>query len=181
MRLILIAALYTAIASTANADMAKLELLKVDDMRKLQVHKVSKLIPKSQFIKADGVSATLSELHGKIVLLNFWATWCAPCRKEMPQLSELQRLLSGDDFEVLTIATGRNDPVKMELFFDEIGIKNLPLHRDPQQLLARSMGVLGLPASIILDRDGREIARMLGDANWSSENAIAILKTIISN
>ena len=181
MRVLLIAALYTAIVSTANADTSKLEALKIGDMRKLQFHTISKSIPQTEFIKENGDVALLSSLEGKIVLLNFWATWCAPCRKEMPQLSELQRLLGGDDFEVLTIATGRNDPVKMHLFFDQIGINNLPLDRDPQQSLARAMGLLGLPASIIIDRGGHEVARMLGDADWNSDSAIAIIKTIIAN
>ena len=98
MRVLLIAALYTAIVSTANADTSKLEALKIGDMRKLQFHTISKSIPQTEFIKENGDVALLSGLEGKIVLLNFWATWCAPCRKEMPQLSELQRLLGGDDF-----------------------------------------------------------------------------------
>ena len=181
MRVLFIVALYTAIVSTANADTSKLDALKIGDMRKLQFHTSSKPIPKTEFIKESGDIALLSSLEGKVVLLNFWATWCAPCRKEMPQLSELQRLLGGDDFEVLTIATGRNDPVKMQVFFDQIGINNLPLDRDPKQSLARAMGLLGLPASIIIDRGGHEVARMLGDADWNSDSAIAIIKTIIAN
>jgi len=95
-------------------------------------------------------------------------------------LSALQRDLGGDGFEVLTIATGRNPPPAMKAFFDEIGVENLPLHRDPDMALAREMGVIGLPATLILDREGREIARMLGDAEWDSDSAVSLLRTLIA-
>lgn len=94
-------------------------------------------------------------------------------------LSELQTDLGGDHFEVVTIATGRNVPQGMVKFFDDIGVDNLPLHRDPKQVLARQMAVLGLPITVILDPEGREIARLRGDADWSSDTAKAILQTLI--
>ena len=114
-----------------------------------------------------------------MVVLNFWATWCAPCRKEMPHLSALQDEMGGDDLQVVTVATGRNPRPAMERFFAEIGVENLPLHTDERQSLSRSMGVLGLPATIILDRDGRELGRMQGEADWSSLSATRILQAII--
>jgi thiol-disulfide isomerase/thioredoxin len=110
--------------------------------------------------------------------VNFWATWCAPCRAEMPHLSNLQTQLGSDDLSVVTIATGRNPRPAMERFFEEISVDNLPLHADPRSTLARNMGVLGLPITVILDRDGQEIARLQGDADWSSESAIAILTAL---
>jgi thiol-disulfide isomerase/thioredoxin len=113
-------------------------------------------------------------------VLNFWATWCAPCRKEMPQLSELQAELGGDAFEVVTIATGRNPPQAMQRFFEEIGVDNLPLHMDPKQALAREMAVMGLPITVILNPEGQEIARMRGDADWSSDSAKAIVSALIA-
>lgn len=94
-------------------------------------------------------------------------------------LSDLQREFGGEDFEVVTLATGRNPPPAMKSFFDEIGVDNLPLHRDPGSALAREMGVLGLPITVILNPDGDEVARMRGDANWASDNAKAILRTIL--
>jgi thiol-disulfide isomerase/thioredoxin len=95
----------------------------------------------------------------------------APCRKEMPMLAELQTELGGDAFEVVTIATGRNAPQAMQAFFDEIGVTNLPLHNDTNSGLARAMGVLGLPATLIVAPDGHEIARLQGDADWASDSA----------
>ncbi len=133
----------------------------------------------STFTTEDGGTATLADFEGKHVLLNFWATWCAPCRKEMPMLSELQTEFGGDDFEVLTLATGRNAVPAIESFFDEIGVTNLPAHRDPGQKVAREMGVLGLPITVILDPEGREVARMQGDAHWSSESAKAMIAGLI--
>ena len=181
MRILLIIFLYMAIASTANADITQLETLKVGDMRKLKFQKIGNSVPVSPFLDANGASISLTNFSDKFILINFWATWCAPCRKEMPQLSKLQLQMGGKDFEVLTIATGRNDPNQMALFFEEIGVQNLPLYRDPKQELARNMGVLGLPTSIIIDRNGYEIARLLGDADWYSDSAIEIIKYLILN
>ena len=94
-------------------------------------------------------------------------------------LSELQEDFGGDRFEVVTIATSRNMPVKLKAFFEEIGVENLPLHRDPKSVLARQMGVLGLPVTVILDPDGQEIARMTGDADWASDSAKAAIAALI--
>jgi hypothetical protein len=97
----------------------------------------------------------------------------------MPMLAELQTELGGEDFEVVTLATGRNPPPAMKAFFEEIGVSNLPLHRDPGSGLAREMGVLGLPITVVLNPEGEEVARLRGDADWASDNAKAILKTIL--
>ncbi len=134
----------------------------------------------AEFQLADEAgTATLADYEGKVVLVNFWATWCAPCRKEMPALSELQKELGGEQFEVLTIATGRNSPEGIEKFFSEIGVDNLPRHQDPKQALAAQMGIFGLPISVILDAEGREIARLRGDADWSSDSAKAVIKALL--
>jgi hypothetical protein len=98
----------------------------------------------------------------------------------MPELSAVQQTLGGADLIVLTVATGPNPPAKIAEFFKTIGVSNLPAHRDPRQNLARAMNVLGLPVTAILDRDGAEIARLLGDANWHSDSALAILRAVIA-
>jgi thiol-disulfide isomerase/thioredoxin len=167
------------VANTGSAETA-VEALRDGDMRKLNFHSEPVAPVLTPFEGEDGQEMTLADYEGKFIVLNFWATWCAPCRIEMPTLSALEAAMGGDDLEVVTIATGRNDPVAMEQFFAEIGVDNLPLHRDPRQLLARDMGVLGLPITVILDPEGNEIARLQGDADWASESAMAILATLIA-
>lgn len=158
-------------------DYAAVEPLREGDMLKLQlgVNRGS-MVP---FIHEDGSEMTLADYEGQYVLLNFWATWCAPCRKEMPHLSEVQAEMGGDDFQVVTVATGSNQRPAMERFLAEIGVDNLPLHTDNNSALARDMGVVGLPVTILLDPQGFEIARLIGDADWASENAKEILRELM--
>lgn len=173
--------LYTALgllANTAVAETTNLADLLEGDMRKLTLHSAPIAGSDVGFVGADGADMTLADFNGKYVLVNFWATWCAPCRKEMPQLSALQSALEGDNFEVVTIATGRNPRPAMEAFFAEIGVDNLPLHTDARQALARSLGVLGLPVTLILDPEGNEVGRLQGDADWASDSAIAVLTAL---
>ena len=96
-------------------------------------------------------------------------------------LSELQAELGGDAFQVVTLATGRNMPVAIDKFFDDIDVDNLTKHRDPKMDIARDMSVFGLPVTVIIDPEGREIARLQGDADWSSESAKAVLKALIGD
>lgn len=180
MRKLSLALLYTALAGVANHAAAQdIAALRDGDMRKLAVHAEPIAAPDVAFTGEDGAELTMSTYDGQYVVLNFWATWCAPCRKEMPHLSSLQAELGGDDMQVVTIATGRNSAPAMQRFFEEIGVDNLPLHTDARQTLARSFGVLGLPVTLIIDREGNEIARLQGDADWGSDSAKAILQALI--
>ncbi len=184
MRLFRSALLYLALCLGANTaaatDIATLEALREGDMKKLVFHAAPQPAGTASFELADGAgTATLADYRGKYVLLNFWATWCAPCRKEMPMLSALQGAYGGENFEVLTLATGRNSPVGIQRFFDEIGVANLPRHQDPKQAVAREMAVLGLPITVILNPAGQEIARLRGDADWNSDSAHAILDALL--
>lgn len=167
-------------ATTGGAvDMSAVAAMREGDMKKLNFHPELRKVSEKTFDAENGTKMTLADYKGQYVLLNFWATWCAPCRKEMPMLSDLQAEFGGDDFQVVTLATGRNAPPAMKKFFDEIGVDNLPLHRDPQSAVARDMAVLGLPVTALIDKNGNEIARLTGDADWSSDNAKAILRNVI--
>ena len=182
MRLFL-AVLYTGLVVFANAALADFDdiaVLREGTMKKLAFSEPQE-VSQIAFTDPEGGEFTLADFQGKVVLVNFWATWCAPCRKEMPMLSELQTEFGGDGFEVVTIATGRNAIPAIRAFFDEIEVDNLPLYLDPRQKLARDMAVLGLPITLILDPEGNEIARMRGDAEWNSESAKAIIRALIED
>ncbi|PRX37309.1 Thiol-disulfide isomerase or thioredoxin [Meinhardsimonia xiamenensis] len=183
MRRFLAAVLYTALILGANAaaaqDIGALEALRAGSMKKLAFLPEAVAASQAPFLDENGSKITLTEFRGKWVLLNFWATWCAPCRKEMPGLEALQREMGGERFQVVTIATGRNPPPAIARFFDEIGVSELPRYRDPSQRLAREMAVFGLPTTVILDPEGREIARLLGDAEWDSDSARAIIAALV--
>lgn len=184
MKKLLPALLYTALSTLAipaAADVSAYEALREGDMLKLRFHESPQRGSDVSFETVDGEAISLAAYEGDIVVLNFWATWCAPCRKEMPELAELQEQLGGNGLEVVTVATGRNPVPSMRTFFDEIGVDNLPLHRDPNQALARNMGVLGLPVTLILDGEGQEIARLQGDADWASDSALAIVSALLED
>lgn len=185
MRLFRSLTLYMALLLGANAavaaDVATLEGLREGDMKKLVLHSAPKPVSETAFQLADDAGAgTLADYRGKYILLNFWATWCAPCRKEMPMLAALQEEFGGDRFAVVTIATGRNSPAGIKKFFDEIGVTDLPRHQDPRQALARDMGVLGLPVTVIIDPEGQEVGRLMGDADWGSDSAKAIIAALLA-
>jgi thiol-disulfide isomerase/thioredoxin len=179
----LLCAMILALPGAAMAEMPArdtLEALREGDMKKLVFHETPVPASATPFTDLDGAEKTLESYTGKIVVLNFWATWCAPCRKEMPALDRLNAELGGADLAVVTLATGRNSPQGMRRFFEEESIATLPLYRDPKQAIAREMSVLGLPITVILDREGREIARLRGDAEWDSESAKAILSALVA-
>ena len=104
-----------------------------------------------------------------LLLINFWATWCSPCTKEMPSLNELQSKFEKNQLKIVTIATGRNNPNKIVNFFEEYNLTNLENYRDPKGKLALDLGVIGLPFSIIISRDKKDIARLIGPIDWSKK------------
>lgn len=173
---ILLAAL--VLAAPARADFADISNLREGDMRKLSFHAEPRAVPTATMVDAEDAPHDLSDWHGQWVVLNFWATWCAPCRHEMPALDALQAELGDHGVAVLPVATGRNPLPAITRFYDETNLENLPILRDPTQAMSRAMGVLGLPVTIILNPEGQEIARMTGDADWAGPSALAILHAL---
>jgi thiol-disulfide isomerase/thioredoxin len=177
------AVLYTALTLTANAalaapDHATLDGLRKGDMEKLVLTDAPAPLPDVAFHGPDGAEHRLADWKGQVVVVNFWATWCAPCREEMPALDRLQAALGDDRFAVITIATGRNAPAAIDRFFEETGVQHLPRYNDPRQELARQMGVLGLPVTVLIDADGQEIGRLTGGAAWDGAEALALLRAV---
>jgi thiol-disulfide isomerase/thioredoxin len=183
MRIFRLIVLYTALTLGANAalggDMAAVEALRDGDMKKLNFHSEARPLPDIALVDETGQERALSEYRGRWVVANFWATWCAPCRKELPALDALEASLGGGDFAVATVATGRNSPQGIDRLFSELSIEHLPKWRDDGSALARQMGIMGLPVTVILNPEGEEIARLQGEADWSSDSARAILAALM--
>ena len=179
------ALLYTAVLMGANAaagvataqDMAALDAARTGDMKKLVLGDPTP-VSDATFTDPEGGEHSLADWAGKPILLNFWATWCAPCREEMPALDALNAERGGEAFEVVTVATGRNDVAGIRRFFEEEGVETLPILLDPRSALARDFAVLGLPISILIDAEGNEIARLIGDADWASDDARAVVDAL---
>ena len=172
--------LYTALALGANvAAAADLSALKEGDMKKLILTEPPVPAPDTVFQDEAGGEKRLSDWQGKVILVNFWATWCAPCRAEMPALDRLQAELGSDRFEVVTIATGRNAPAAIDKFFAEAEVSLLPKFKDERQVLARSLGVVGLPVTVIFNAEGQEVARLIGEAEWDAPEAKAMINALI--
>ena len=121
----------------------------------------------------------LNLTDGKLRIINFWATWCAPCIREIPSLKTLKNLINDDNFEIIMIAAGRNSVAKIENFILEGQLFNLKSYRDPYGELSASLGVLGLPTTLIISPNGREIGRIIGDINWSSDESVKFFKGLL--
>ena len=130
------------------------------------------------FLSEDGEEITLAAYEGQHVVLNFWATWCAPCIAEMPSLDRLEAQMGGDDFAVVPISLDRRAS-DIPAFFDRANIENLPAWHDASFGLNGQLALPGLPTSIFYDRAGREIARIPGEAEWDSEDALALIAHLI--
>jgi len=174
MRKIVLALMYTALLMGANPGWTGPSF--EGDMKKLTI--VDPVVLPEVVLRDEAEAVrSMAEYRGRWVVLNFWATWCAPCRHEMPSLARLQGLMP--EIAVVPVATGRNSVVGIQKFFAEAGVTGLPMLRDPKSELARSMGVLGLPVTVIVDPDGREVARLIGDAEWDSDHAQAALRSMM--
>lgn len=138
--------------------------------------KTPQALPEVSFTDGAGKAKSLKDWRGKIVLLNLWATWCAPCRREMPDLDKLQGALGSDDFEVLAISVDRKGLPASKRFLDQIKIANLGLYNDATARMTGKLKVVGMPTTLLLDRTGKEIGRLVGPAEWNGEDARRLIK-----
>lgn len=174
----LFAVLYTALALGANPVAADVSALLTGDMAKMMLVEAPTPLPEVGLVDTADAPHSLSELKGKWAVVNFWATWCAPCREEMPSLDRLKAAMP--EIAVVPVATGRNDLVAMERLFEEIGIQNLVTWRDPNSELARGLGIMGLPVTLIVNPEGQEVGRLIGGAAWDGPEALALLKALMA-
>jgi thiol-disulfide isomerase/thioredoxin len=149
-------------------------------MAALLVHPKRKDIAAFNFANDRGETIDLSKWKGRVVLLNLWATWCAPCRKEMPEMAQLQRELGGPGFEVVALSLDRKGLEASAAFLKEIGADSLALYIEPEAKSLAALQALGLPATILIDRQGKEAARLLGPAQWASAEAKSVIAALIA-
>jgi thiol-disulfide isomerase/thioredoxin len=136
-------------------------------------------LPEVRFQDANGAEKSLADWRGKVVLVNLWATWCAPCRKEMPALDRLQKELGSPKFEVVAISVDRTGLAGARKFLDETKVENLALYADPTTRLSSQLKAVGLPITVLLDAQGREIGRLVGPAEWDSDDAKRLIRAVM--
>jgi thiol-disulfide isomerase/thioredoxin len=139
-----------------------------------------KPVAQISFTGENGASLSLDQWKGRVALVNLWATWCAPCRKEMPTLAALQKDMGSKDFEVVAISVDRKGLDASAKFLNEVGATALKLYADPTTDALTKLQAVGLPASILIDRQGREIGRLLGPAEWNSSDAKALITAALA-
>ncbi|TGD92265.1 TlpA family protein disulfide reductase [Methylobacterium nonmethylotrophicum] len=132
------------------------------------------------FSDGAGGQASLADFRGKVVLVNLWATWCAPCRQEMPALDRLQNKLGGPDFQVIALSVDRGGISAVNRFYQDVGVRNLPVFVDLLGTVLQKAEATGLPTTLLFDRNGREIGRFAGPAEWDGPRIEAILKSAIA-
>ena len=167
-------ALYLALACAANA--GPLDGLLTGEMAAVRPTEPAAALPSEPLLEA-GEEVT-PDFSGKPTVLNFWATWCAPCRVEMPHLAALAEAMP--EANVALVAMGRNDDARARAFLEETGAEGLRDLRDPTGAFSREAGVRGLPTTLVLDASGHEVARLVGIADWSSEDARTLLRALVA-
>lgn len=133
-------------------------------------------LPDIRFLGGNGAETSLAGLKGKVVLLNVWATWCAPCREEMPGLDKLQAALGSDKFEVVALAVDKGGVAAARKFLTDIKAEKLAVYADPTAKEGTRLKVIGMPTSILIDAEGREIGRLIGPAQWDSADARRLIE-----
>jgi thiol-disulfide isomerase/thioredoxin len=136
-------------------------------------------LPEVAFLDGAGKDVSLESFRGKTVLLNLWATWCAPCREEMPSLQRLQKALGSDRFQVVALAVDKSGIEGARKFFADNGITDLALFADPTARDGTKLKVVGMPTSILIDAEGREIGRLVGPAAWDSPEARRLIEAYL--
>lgn len=143
------------------------------------VHDAARTLPAFKFADVAGNHLSTENFRGKFVALHFWATWCMPCREELPTVDALQAALGGEDFTFVPLSVDRNGAKLVQQYYADNGIAHLPLYFDDGMNAANALRVNGIPYTILLNRDGQEIARILGDRDWSTPDATALMQRLI--
>lgn len=152
---------------------------KTGQMAAFVTKKPPEALPDITFNDADGKPLTLSSFKGRTVLLNLWATWCAPCREEMPSLDRLQQALGSDKFEVVALSLDRAGLDASKKFLDDVKAKTLKLYVDPTAKQGVTLKLVGMPTTILINKDGLEVGRLAGPAEWDSDEAKKLIESAL--
>jgi len=148
----------------------------LSEIKNIVIHKDLKTYDNLIFLDKKDQKINIKEFNGKLVLMNFWATWCEPCKKEMPSLDRLQNNPKLNNLKVFTINIGNENLKKVNNFFEELNIKNLDPYFDNPRTLAKKLSLRGVPTSVLLNSDGKEFARIIGSIDFDDPKLIEWLK-----
>ncbi len=146
------------------------------DIKNLVINKELKRYDSITFLDDENRTLTLDDYQGKLILLNFWATWCAPCKEEMPSLDTLQNNSNLNNLKIFPINVGKDNTKKAEKFFEDLKIKNLQIYFDAPNTLAKKFNLRGIPTTILLNKKGEEFGRIIGSINFEDKKFIEWLK-----
>jgi thiol-disulfide isomerase/thioredoxin len=174
-----------AACGPAHAKAQRLTPLVRGEIAALQVADGPRRLPKLAFNDATGAGKTLADWRGRFVLFNLWATWCVPCREEMPALAELQARLGGDKFEVVAVNIDTRDAEKPKAWLREVGVTGLAYYADPSarvfQDLKAAGKAFGMPTTLLIDPEGCELAALAGPAEWAGNDALEFVRAALAN
>ena len=177
--LLLIVNLFFSFLAVAESNYeAKTKDIIQGELRKFIFSDGTKTLPSPVVLDMDENVIEIGS-NNDILVINFWATWCAPCKKEMPSLNNLAENMKYDDVRIITVASGRNSKEAIESFFSDNDLVNLKKFRDPRGKIAMSYGVTALPTTVVIDPSGKEIGRIIGDIDWNTENIRAFFRNLL--
>ena len=149
----------------------------VSEIKNIVIHKDPKVYDNVIFLDKNDKKINIKEFNGNLLLLNFWATWCAPCKEEMPSLDRLQVNQNLSNLKIFAINISQENKKKVDIFFKDLNIKNFEPYFDSPTTLAKTFSLRGVPTSILIDKDGKEFARIMGSIDFNDKIFINWLKT----
>ena len=177
--LILIVNLFFSISAIADSKYAeKTKDIVRGELRKFIFSEKTEVLPKPLILDANENMVEIG-YDEDILIINFWATWCAPCKKEMPSLNSLAQNMKYEDIQIITIASGRNSKEAIDGFFDDNNLVNLKKYRDPRGRIAVKYGVTALPTTVVINPTGLEIGRIIGDIDWDTADVRSFFKKLL--
>ena len=181
--ILMVYSLLTGCANFAYSDSTflteEIKQFQLGDLKKLIINRNATPVSLLEFIDVDNKTIDINLDDGNFRVINFWALWCAPCRREMGSLNELKNHIEAENFEVIAVAAGRNNVAKIREFFIEGNLSNLKSLRDPTGKISNSLGVVGLPTTLLIAPNGFEIGRVIGDINWASTESIKLFEFLL--